>query len=248
MTTVLTMLAAYLFGGIPFGLLLARWVGVDVLSAGSGNIGATNVARTAGRWLGVLTLLLDVVKGVVPTLIGAALGGPRLAAGAGCAAILGHTLSPYISFRGGKGVATAAGVFLVLAPVGTLGAIGVFVVAVWATGVVSIGSILAALTLPLGVALEGASPEAQGAAGLTMLLVLARHLPNLRRLLRGEEPRWQRSRMRRPAPGPAVRDLSATEARGPLLVEAQAPNESPLGATSPGVAMDTTRANSPRSR
>lgn len=222
MVTVVVMLAAFAVGGIPVGLLLGRRAGVDVRSEGSGNIGATNVARTAGRALGLVTLALDAAKGAGPALAGAALGGPRLAAGAGCAAVLGHVFSPYLGFRGGKGVATAAGAFVVLAPGATLLAVGLFGLVVALTRVVSLGSVAAALVLPVAAGLLGAPPDATGLAAAVAVLVGVRHAGNLLRLARGEESRLgggnePQNGDCRPAPGGA----------GPQGRPAPPPEESP---------------------
>src|SRR2546430_6898292 len=121
------LVGAYLLGGVPFGYLVARWRGVDIFTQGSGNIGATNVGRVLGRRFGLLVFLLDFAKGAVPVAIAVLLAGTQEPAapiyrdvygvGAGLAALLGHMFSPYLGFRGGKGVATAAGVVVVLFPV-----------------------------------------------------------------------------------------------------------------------------------
>src|SRR4051812_44987549 len=123
--------ASYLLGAVPFGYLVARWRGVDILHAGSGNIGATNVGRVLGRGYGVLVFLLDFAKGALPVLAAAALAprhdpawAPQLfEVAAGLAAFLGHLFPVYLGFRGGKGVATGAGVVLVLTPVPALAAL-----------------------------------------------------------------------------------------------------------------------------
>ena len=165
--------ASYLAGSIPFGLLLGRFfAGVDVREAGSGNIGATNVARTAGRRLGVLTLVLDAAKGALAVGVTAwALGVPNDAgwpAAAGLAAFLGHVFPVWLRFRGGKGVATALGAFLALTPWLTLGAALVFGVTFAASKVVSVSSLAATAALAGGAALlhgKGAPGHPGGAGG-----------------------------------------------------------------------------------
>ena len=184
------MAAAFLIGGVPFGWLVARRFGVDVQSAGSGNIGATNVARTVGRTAGLVTLALDAAKGALPTLVGLELGGDRLGAGAACAAVLGHVFSPFLSFRGGKGVATAAGAFAVLSPLGTALAMATFALAVAIGRRVSIGSLCAAAVLTPAVWLAGAASETRTLALIVATVVFARHLPNVGRLLAGTERHW----------------------------------------------------------
>lgn len=185
--------ASYLLGSIPFGLLLARaFAGVDVRDAGSGNIGATNVARTAGRSLGILTLLLDAGKGslaVAGTAI--VLGTPNdgaWAATAGLFAFLGHVFPVWLLFRGGKGVATAFGVLLVLSPWLSLGAALVFAGVFARTRTVSLASMTASVAAAgVAGALHGWEWPVTRVAAVIGIVVLARHQSNVRRLLRGEE-------------------------------------------------------------
>ncbi|MBI2373058.1 MAG: glycerol-3-phosphate 1-O-acyltransferase PlsY [Deltaproteobacteria bacterium] len=181
--------AAYLIGGIPFGLILARrFAKVDVQKAGSGNIGATNVARTAGRTLGALTLVLDALKGVAPVLAAKALDmSSETIAAVGFGAVLGHVFSPYLRLRGGKGVATSAGVFMSVSPVSTGVAVGVFALVFLVSKRVSAGSVAAAVAL-IGSAwkLDGRI-EIVALAGAIAAIVLVRHRSNLARLLRGKE-------------------------------------------------------------
>ena len=187
--------AGYLAGSIPFGLLLGRlFAGVDVRQAGSGNIGATNVARTAGRRLGVLTLVLDAAKGALAVGVTAwMLGEPNDAgwpAAAGLAAFLGHVFPVWLRLRGGKGVATAFGAFLVLTPWLTLLAAAVFAVAFAASRVVSVSSMSAAGVLALAAALEHGRYAPVTRVSLVVLAVIViRHRSNIRRMLRGEESR-----------------------------------------------------------
>ncbi len=182
---------AYLVGAVPFGLLLARRAGVDVRAAGSGNIGAANVARTVGKASGLATLALDAAKGALPVLLaGPGLGGPvELQVAAGAAAVLGHVFPVYLRFRGGKGVATAAGVFVAASPVVTALALAAFVAAFAVTRRVSVGSILAALALALAAAVVDRRAPLVALAAAVALLVIVRHRANLGRLRRGEEPR-----------------------------------------------------------
>lgn len=190
---------AYLAGSIPFGLVLARRVaGVDVRHTGSGNIGASNVARSAGRRLGVATLLLDVAKGALPVLAAAAATGqPRdggWPAAAGLAAFLGHVFPPWLRFRGGKGVATAFGAFLVLSPVSAVAAAAAFGATFAATGIASVSSLTAALVCTAAAAwADGPSTAVARVSLVVLLVVVVRHRGNVRRLLRGEEWRFRRS-------------------------------------------------------
>lgn len=186
--------AAYLLGSIPFGLLIARLRTVNVREAGSGNIGATNVARTVGKKLGALVLLLDALKGALPMLAAGALdlagrAGPYAPTFVGIAAIAGHCFPVWLRFRGGKGVATALGVFLVLDPLVIGIAAGLFAGVYAGFRVVSLGSMCAAASVPLLLWALGRPPEAivLGAAGAA--IVLFQHRGNLARLLGGREHR-----------------------------------------------------------
>jgi glycerol-3-phosphate acyltransferase PlsY len=188
---VLLVAAAFVLGSIPFGVLLARRRGVDLKKVGSGNIGATNAARALGKKAGVVVLLLDTLKAFLPTL--AALrwhdAGPDVAAAAGFAAFVGHIYSPWLRFRGGKGVACALGAFMALAPVETAMALLVCIVVVVTTRIGSLGSLLgmAALLPALILRHERMSYVALGAA--MFVLIVWRHRDNLRRLVRGQENR-----------------------------------------------------------
>jgi glycerol-3-phosphate acyltransferase PlsY len=187
--------ASYLVGSIPFGLLLGRaYAGVDVRRAGSGNIGATNVARTAGKKLGLLTLLLDAAKGSIPVAVTAiVLGTPNDAtwpAMSGLAAFLGHVFPFWLRFRGGTGVATAFGAFLVLSSWLAAAAAGAFAATFLLSRTVSLASMVSALTaaaVALGV--EGTRWPVTRVAAVVLLVVLVRHQSNVRRMLRGEEGR-----------------------------------------------------------
>lgn len=196
MIPALIIVASYLLGAIPFGLILGRLAGVDVRAQGSGNIGATNVARTAGKSLGLLTLLLDAVKGALPPLIvrfalGDALGpaGPDLAVYAGLAAVVGHIFPVYLKLRGGKGVATAAGMFAAIAPLELGLGLVVFGVAYAFSKVVSVGSLLGALALLLALVLGPASFITAAAGGVVVGLIFVRHIGNIQRILAGRENR-----------------------------------------------------------
>lgn len=182
--------AGYLLGSLSFAVLLVRWrTGKDIRAEGSGNPGATNVLRAHGKALGALVALLDVAKGAVAVLlVRLVTADPRYAAAAGFAAVLGHVFPLFHDFRGGKGVATAVGAFLILAPPAALVCIALFVLGVVATRYVSVGSIVSMVLLPLvaGVAFHAPRPVLLAAAA-TAVLVLFKHLPNLKRLARGEE-------------------------------------------------------------
>ncbi len=199
---VVLLLVSYLLGSMPFGLILARLFGsADVRKAGSGNIGATNVARVAGPAAGVLTLLLDAGKGWFAVwLTGHFMhGASGLLVAAGFFALLGHCFPPWLRFRGGKGVATAAGVFGALCPEALLAALILFGLVVWFWHYVSLGSLAAAAAIPLLVyflwAPHFAPPNIVTLGSLAIAaLVIFQHRGNIGRLARGEEPKFSFSK------------------------------------------------------
>ena len=182
---------SYVLGSIPTGLWLGRaFRGVDIREHGSKNIGATNTMRVLGKGLGAVALNGDMAKGVVPVLIFArATEWPHAPLACGLAAILGHTLSIFLSFRGGKGVATSAGVFLALAPLAAFAAAVVFGIVVGTTRMVSAGSILAAATLTAAVWVLPHDFPLRIIATLVAALVIVRHRTNIRRIKDGLESR-----------------------------------------------------------
>ncbi len=185
-------IAAYLCGSIPFGYLICRARGIDVREQGSGNIGATNVARTLGKRSGALVLLLDLAKGLIPVLVarwvvGDQPGADRWIGAAMLAAVAGHVYPAFLRLRGGKGVATAFGVILAVCPLaGALGFV-VYVGLYLATRISSVGSLGGTLTAVVTLWLLGARLEIGLAGSMIMLLILLRHRGNLARLRRGEE-------------------------------------------------------------
>jgi len=198
--------AAYLLGSIPFGYLIVRATqGADVRETGSGGTGATNVSRRAGKLAGVLTLLLDALKGAAAIAIARILVGfsPFSAsadwwiAAAAIAALLGHIFPIWLGFRGGKGVATGVGVFLMLAPVAVAFAAILFIVIVLLTRYVSLGSILAAIAIPVviliknSVASRGDVRPVLFAAVAGAALIVFAHWENLGRLMRGNESKFK---------------------------------------------------------
>jgi glycerol-3-phosphate acyltransferase PlsY len=187
---MLPLLFGYLAGSVPFAYLLARPAGIDVRVEGSGNVGAANVLRTAGAWRAVAVMALDVAKGAVAVLIvNLAAGGVAIAALTGAAAIVGHIYPVWLKFHGGKGVAVAAGVFSVLSPIATGIAAGLFLLTVWLTRYVSLGSIAATLALPPVAWWAGAPKAVVIAAAGAGALILFRHRANVRRLRLGTERR-----------------------------------------------------------
>jgi len=188
---VAVLLAAYLLGSIPTGVLLARSAGIDPRRTGSGNIGATNVARTAGGRLGLFTLVGDALKGALAVAVAHAASDAAWAPpAAGLAAILGHLWSVFLRFQGGKGVATTLGVFLFLSPLAILVSVLAFAITARTFRYVSLASMVAAVTLALACLLTVSSPSVRVAAVVTSILILIRHRDNIGRLRAGTEPRF----------------------------------------------------------
>ena len=188
MNTLLALLAGYLLGSIPFGLVLARMAGLgDIRTIGSGNIGATNVLRTGRKDVAAATVLLDAGKGAAAVLF-ATQWGANAALLAGMAAVLGHCTSPWVGFRGGKGIATGFGVILAIAwPVGLLCA-AIWLATATLTKRSSPAALLACAAAPL-LMLAFRTPQTALATTLVSLLIIARHHTNIRRLLAGTEPK-----------------------------------------------------------
>lgn len=208
----LALLAGYLLGSLPFALWLSRLHGVDILRVGSGNPGMTNVWRTLGWKPALPVALLDIAKGAVATWAGGTLTGSILwALFAGVAAVLGHSFSFWIGFKGGKSVLTAFGVFLYLVPVASLTAFAVWALTMAFTRWVSLSSILAALALPVLIYAEsaGSGPGFRApvfwASLLVSLFIVVRHRSNIGRLLSGTEPKFR-------GKAPAAKDAAAKAA------------------------------------
>ncbi len=188
------LVLVYLVASIPTGLVLARLMGgTDIREKGSGNIGATNVYRVAGKLAGVLTLIGDTLKGLLPLLaIKLWLAPTSTQLGiASAIAIVGHCYPIYLKFKGGKGVATALGIFLVLSPQAVAGALIVFALTVAISRYISLGSVLAALSAPLLILMLNHPPPIFLATLFIATLVVWRHRGNLRRLLDGTESRFK---------------------------------------------------------
>ncbi len=196
---LLLIIASYLVGAIPFGLILSLGSGVDIRQQGSHNIGATNVNRLLGKKLGILTLLADVAKGFLPIFIAS-----RILAGipqahlaialCGAATVTGHMFPVYLGFKGGKGVATGLGVFLYLAPPVVVLCLAVFVAAVRLSGFVSLGSLLGAAVMLPGLFFLAGPSWKLWLATWVVLMIWIRHYRNIGRLLNGTEKSWKKKK------------------------------------------------------
>ena len=206
MQTALVVVISYLLGSIPTSDIAARLRGVDLRAVGSGNPGFTNVLRTLGPRVATPVLIVDVAKGVAAVLFvagalgaGSPLGHTGISLAAGLAAVAGHIWPIFARFRGGKGVATACGVFAAMAPLATLAVVLLWLAIVLSTRYVSLGSIAAALFLPWAVWIEagilgtGRPTALTLTAGLVAVAVVLRHLANIRRLMNGTENRFGRN-------------------------------------------------------
>lgn len=197
-SSFLLILFAYLLGSMPVGLLLGRTFGVDIRQKGSANIGATNVSRVLGKKIGMATLIGDSLKGALPMILAAWFLKGRQDASlvvhlCGAAAFLGHLFPVYLGFRGGKGVATALGVFLYLAPAAVLIAALLFFIIVIKWRYVSAGSLAASGLLPPAVFLTGAPHHTIWLASAMAIFIWISHRANIGRLMRGEESKWGRA-------------------------------------------------------
>jgi len=199
-TGLFIALFGYLLGSVPTGLLLAKLFGkTDPRHAGSQNIGATNIYRTAGKKLGLLTLAGDVLKGVIPTGIAMRLAGEQWGlpsdvwiAVAGLSPIVGHIFPIFLGFKGGKGVATALGIYLPISPIAVLIEFFIFAGIVWRLRYVSLGSITCVITIPVLIAFFRSDSQAYFVLSVIIAgLVIYRHQANISRLLQGTENKWK---------------------------------------------------------
>jgi glycerol-3-phosphate acyltransferase PlsY len=204
-TLASVLIGSYLLGSIPFGYVAGRLAGIDIRKAGSGNVGATNVVRILGKRYGYPVFALDVLKGFGAVKISMVLSGqhlewnsPEISGMVGAiSSVLGHVFPPWLKFKGGKGVATAAGALLALMPIATLIGVAVWIIVFWLTRYVSLASVVATAALPIVILVIG---SADGHSGRLLVyssvcvaaLVIWRHRSNLSRLLRGTEPRFIR--------------------------------------------------------
>jgi len=200
LTLIALIILAFFFGSIPSGFIVGKIYGVDLRKHGSGNIGATNAGRVLGKRAGAVTLLADLIKGILAVWLAsiapiavASLSRDQVAALLGVVALVGHCYSPFLSFKGGKGVATGCGVFLALAPVQTALALAIFAGMMKLKGYVSLASISAAATVPLLLIFSSDAHDRSiiifAIAAAT--LIIHRHHANITRLLNGTEPKFK---------------------------------------------------------
>jgi len=186
--TFVLVLISYFFGALPFGYLVGKAVrGVDITAHGSGNIGATNVWRTLGPVPGALVLAADVTKGALPVWLGRVYGAPGVELLTGAAAVIGHGWSVFLGFRGGKMIATSAGVLLMLSPLATLGGLIVWVVTLAVSRYVSLASIIAAASIPLWFYYLGFSRDYLIFTSILAAAAIYKHRSNIKRLIQGNE-------------------------------------------------------------
>ncbi len=199
---------AFLLGSIPFGVIICRAKGVDIFAVGSGNIGATNVVRAVGPGLGTLVFVLDVAKGYIPGFVARftmhdqpfGIEGQTWSFILGCVAIFGHMFSPWIKFKGGKGIATGLGTLLSSVPLTGLLAFGVMILVTWASRYVSLGSILAVIsTLPISHFISKDTKQVMPILVLFSAIVVWKHRPNISRILSGTESKFRFKRNDDPA-------------------------------------------------
>ena len=190
MKDVLVVTAAYLVGSIPFAFLLSQRRGIDLRRIGSGNVGAANVLRTSGVPTAILAMALDGLKGAVAVILAERVSsGPAAPMAAGIASVIGHIYPIWLRFRGGKGVATAAGVFGVLTPAALIVAAGVFLFVVWVTRFISVGSMSAAIALAIDAVTTDTPLLITVGAAVVAAIIIHRHRANLARLVAGTERR-----------------------------------------------------------
>ena len=182
------ILIAYLIGSIPVGIILAKMKGADPRKVGSGNIGATNVMRAAGKKIGILTLVGDILKGLIPTLAAIYYRQPYLLIAAiGLATFLGHLFPLYLKFKGGKGVATAVGVYLALSPLAILINVVIFILVLFKWRYVSLGSLIGTGIVPFTMIALKAPAEYVYLSFVVGVLIFVKHKDNIKRLLKGAE-------------------------------------------------------------
>jgi acyl phosphate:glycerol-3-phosphate acyltransferase len=189
--TAAMVVLAYLLGSIPTGFIVGSWAGVDVRKSGSGNVGATNVARVVGRRQGIYTLAADIGKGFLPVFTALQLGfSTSSVVFVGMAAFLGHLFPVFLKFKGGKGVATALGVFFALAPWASLVLVLLFAAVIWVSRIVSLSSMIVAVAAPAVCWCFSYSAAVIETSAFLAVMIVVRHRSNIQRLLAGTEPKF----------------------------------------------------------
>ncbi len=191
MMYLLAFIVGFLSGSIPFGYVISRMKGVDIRKIGSGNIGATNVARALGKKYFFIVFLLDALKGFIPAFVFLQICSMDCGVLAGVAAILGHMFTPWLGFKGGKGVATGFGVFLALAPKAVAVGFIVWLLVLLTIQIMALASITGAIAAFIATLYFYDALSIEVMAALAALLVVVRHKDNIKRMLRGEEPRFR---------------------------------------------------------
>jgi len=189
MDLILTIIMGYLFGAIPTALIIGKRSNIDIRKHGSGNIGGTNTFRVLGKKAGFIVAIVDVLKGFIPAAIGYLIGGELMAIFAGFSASIGHSYSIFAGLKGGKSVATSAGVMLVINPISILAGALVFALVLFTTKYVSLSSMLAASTVAITILLMEGSVALKIAGIFFALFIIIRHHSNIKRLLQGTESR-----------------------------------------------------------
>lgn len=187
MNTLLAIVISYLIGSIPFGFLTARVKGINIMEQGSGNTGATNVWRSLGRIPGIIVLILDMGKGIAAVMVGRYLGGLETELLAAFAALCGHSWSIFLSFRGGKIIATGAGILLAISPISMLIATVVLLTTIGISRYVSLGSMLAAISVPISMLVLKMGGAYIVFGVVAMLFAIYKHRSNIERILSGTE-------------------------------------------------------------
>ncbi|MFV9511325.1 glycerol-3-phosphate 1-O-acyltransferase PlsY [Tepidibacillus sp. LV47] len=187
MKVLFAIFIGYFIGAIPTALIVGKNKNIDIRNHGSGNIGGTNTFRVLGKKAGFFVTIVDILKGIIPTLIGLGMGGEATGAAAGIAASFGHSYSLFAGFKGGKSVATSTGVMLVLNPLSILYGAIVFVIVLFTTKFVSLSSMLAAITVGVTVPFMNVAISVKLAAIFFAVFILYRHRSNIERLLKGTE-------------------------------------------------------------
>lgn len=190
MNFFISAIFSYILGSIPFGYIISKIKGLDITKLGSGNIGATNVGRYLGKKYFFIVLFLDALKGFIPTILFKALYGMEYGIVAGLFAVIGHSFSIFMKFKGGKGVATGLGISLALIPVETILGFLIWFVVLYTTKIMAVASIVSAISVFILVLLFQKTLLVKVVAGILAILIVIRHKSNIERIIKGEEPKF----------------------------------------------------------